>query len=478
MIRENNIFIVGIKGVAMANLAVILKKMGKNVIGSDVSEEFITDDLLKKNNLHFSVGFKAVDLPKKTELIVYSAAHGGINNPQVVEAKRRNILALSQTELLGQIMSQFKNKIAVCGCHGKTTTTSLLAYSLIKLKVKPSYLVGSPNFDGYDGADYNTTLGAGYFVIEADEYGVDPPRDKTPKFLFLKPNYILCPNIDFDHPDVFKNLKDTVKAFMKFFNVSINQLIDTKLFLCADDQNLIAISRGINHFRCSTYGYSNSADLKIIHPNITEVNSSFDLIFKKKFLGQFTIPLFGKKNISNAAGVVLILLSLGFSAKKIKEAIEGFSGAKRRFEKIDFINDIYLFDDYGHHPAEIKATIQATQLRFSQRRLVVIFQPHTFSRTWALKRDFALSLSLADLSIVCDIFPSARERKEDFKISSLDIEKEARNKNKNNVIYVPKKKLLNFLKKNLKKGDAIFTMGAGDVYKLKDDIIEIIKKIV
>ena len=469
--KAKNIFIVGIKGVAMANLALILKKMGKNVTGSDVSEEFITDELLRKNKIRYTIGFNPDDLPKNTDTIIYSAAHRGTDNPQTKEGQRRGIKIQSQPEVLGQLSKQFKTTIAVCGCHGKTTTTSLLAYSLIKLGVKPSYLVGSPSLDGYDGGNYHTTVHGSYFVVEADEYGVNPPLDKTPKFHFLHPDYIVCTNIDFDHPDVYRNIEEVKKAFFNFFN-------GHKLILCTDDLLNVQLIKRLDTKKIQTYGFNKDADLKIGNIRINELGSSFDLCYKTKHLGECLLPLFGKKNILNTTGVVLTLLNLGFSFEKIKKALVGFTGAKRRFEKIAFINDIYLFDDYGHHPAEIEATIQAARSRFPQRRIVVIFQPHTFSRTQVLKSEFALSLSLADLSIVLDIFSSARERKEDFKVNSLDIEKIAKEYNKNNVAYIRKNKLLNFLAKNLKKGDVVFTMGAGDVYKLKDDIIEVMKKIV
>src|SRR3989338_7838622 len=153
--QAKNIFFLGIKGVAMANLAVVLKKMGKNVTGCDLDEKFITDRLLRDNKINWQVGFNSDKLPEKTDLIVYSAAHDGTNNPLIVEAKKNlEIKIISQAQLLGELMDQFKNKIAVCGCHGKTTTSSLLVYALNKLKKNPSYIVGAPFFTDYSGGDY------------------------------------------------------------------------------------------------------------------------------------------------------------------------------------------------------------------------------------------------------------------------------------------------------------------------------------
>lgn len=449
--QAKNIFFLGIKGVAMANLAVILKKMGKNVTGCDISEEFITDKLLLDNKIDWTIGFDPRKLPEKTDLIVYSAAHGGTNNPVITEAKQKKINVISQAQLMGELMNQFENKIAVCGCHGKTTTSSLLVYALTKLKQKPSYLVGVPFFTGYQGGDFQEKK---YFVVEADEYGINPPVDKTPKFFKLNPDWIICTNIDFDHPDVYKNIKETKQAFLKFFN-------DKKIIANIDDKNL-SYKKNIN------YGFSNKAGYQIINEKITEEYSEFEI----SNIGKFRIDLFGRHNISNAAAVIVMLLQLGFPAEQIKKAILGFKGAERRFELVYKKNDIYLFDDYAHHPAEISATINAAKARFKKKRIVVIFQPHTYSRTSNLLKEFSESLSQADIGLILPIFASARENSNQFKVSSKNIIK-----NKKNLFYIESNaQLINRLYKLVKKSDVIFTMGAGDVYKLKDKIIKIINK--
>lgn len=463
--QAKNIFIVGIKGVAMANIALILQKMGRNVAGSDVSEEFITDKLLKKNNISWQISFKPTKLPKKTDLVIYSAAHQGRNNPQILEAKKRGIQIISQAEFLGKLTKEFKTTIAVCGSHGKTTTSSLLSYALIKLGVNPNYMVGSSSFNDYPGGNFKSK---DYFVLEADEYGVNPPQDKTPKFHFLNPEYILCTNIDFDHPDVYLDLNEVKQSFFKFFN-------GKKLILCADDTNILQYINKLKRNRFVTFGYSEKADLKIINPQITEQKSTFEIvgtIHELSLHETFTISLFGEKNISNAAGVVLLLLQLGFPVEKIKKAIKGFTGAKRRFEKVYSYHDTFLFDDYAHHPREIEATIQAARNRFPQRRIVIIFQPHTYSRTQALLKDFATSLSMADKSFVLPIFPSARENVKDFNVASSDIAKLNPNKITN---VASKEDLILHLRSNILHSDIIFTLGAGDVYKLANGIIKLIK---
>jgi len=454
--QSKYIFFLGIKGVAMANLAVIVKKMGKNVTGCDIEEEFITDKLLRDNQISWTVGFDPDKLPKETDLIVYSAAHNGINNPLIVKAIKKKIRIVSQAKLLGELMNQFTQKIAICGCHGKTTTSSLLVYALNKLEQQPSYLIGVPFFTDYQGGNF---LDKKYFVVEADEYGINPPADKTPKFHLLNPDYIIATNIDFDHPDVYKNIEETKKAFLKFFN-------NKKLILCLDDKSLMDVAKKLNRNKYITYGFSNKADYQIVNYRINENKSTFEI----KNIGEFKILLFGKHNVSNTTAVIVQLLKLGFKAKEIKKALIGFTGAERRFEMVYKENNNYLLDDYAHHPSEIAATIKAAKNRFPNQRIIVIFQPHTYSRTNFLLKEFRESLSLSDIGFILPIFASARENKNQFKVESSDIVQ-----GKKNLFYVESKtKLINQLSNILKDGDVVFTMGAGDVYKLKSVLIKMI----
>lgn len=452
--QAKNIFFLGIKGVAMANLAVLLKKMGKKVYGADIDEEFITDKLLKNNKITWQIEFKT--LPQNVDLVIYSAAHGGLNNPLISIAKEKKINIISQAELLGEIMNEFKTKVAVSGCHGKTTTSSMLSYALNKLKAFPSYIVGVPFFTENQGGDFQ---GKKYFVVEADEYGVNPPLDKSPKFFKLSPDWIICTNIDFDHPDVFKDISETKTAFIKFFN-------NRRLILNIDDENIQKCFKEIKSKKIITYGFSKKADYQITKWQINEDGSEFTI----KGIGNFNIYLYGKHNISNAVAVIVQLIQLGFKADGINQAISNFKGAERRFELVYKKNDTYLFDDYAHHPSEIKVTIEAAKERFNNKRIIVIFQPHTFSRTNFLLNEFKESLSLADKGLILPIFASARENSDQFTVSAKDIVK-----GKDNLFYFPTNiELISHLQKIIKVGDVIFTMGAGDVYKLKDEIVKII----
>lgn len=471
--QSKRIFISGIKGVAMANLALILSKMGKEIIGWDVKEEFITKpiiDKLKQKQLILIEGSKKINylinLLKNIDLYVYSAAHQPINN--LLFKKISSVIPrFHQAQIIGEIMKQFQIPIAVAGSHGKTTISSLLSYSLIQLNQKPSYLVGTSSFNNYFGGDYHQPSKTKFFIAEADEYGLNPPIDKTPKFFFLSPKYIIANNIDYDHPDVYQNLEEVKIVFNKFFK-------DRKIIANGDNQSLLSTLKKINRKQYLLYGFHNKNDYQIKNYSINEDISSFNLYFYDKKIESFKIKIFGLMNILNSAAVITLLLHLGFSAKEIKKAIKDFTGAKRRFEIVYQKNDIKIFDDYAHHPTEIEKTIEAAKLRFPKRRIIVIFQPHTFSRTKKLLKEFNHSLSKADLAFILPIFPSARENPTYFNVSSQSI---ITINNKNNLIFVEDKKdLFNRLTKTLTKSDIIFTMGAGDVYKLKDDLIFLVNR--
>lgn len=498
----NHMFIIGIKGVAMANLACILHQMGKQVSGSDTEEEFITDVVLHESNISVINSFEASDLPSDTELIVYSAAHGGINNPQVQEALKRGIQTKHQVEVLGELMKDFHTSVAVCGCHGKTTTSAFLSYSLKKMGAKPSYMVGVSEFgiasnssssrnEKLYGGEYT---GENIFVVEADEYGLNPPHDKTPKFTHLLPTHAICTNIDYDHPDVYDSLEQTKETFLTFFKKVIhltnhaelqNDIAKASLFFCADDANLMAVAAQLPRECYITFGYSTDADYRITNVQTSEEGTTFDLRVNKitsetnmfhNEMYQFAVSLFGEKNISNAAGAIVCMMRLGFSPEEIAKACKDFTGAKRRFEKLTHINDTYIFDDYAHHPHEIEATINAARARFPTRRILVLFQPHTFTRTESLKHEFVSSLSLADYAFILPIFGSARETVSANAITSVELENLAREKGIQNVFgFETKESALSHLQSILQKGDVIFTMGAGDVYKMEGKIKEFLK---
>ena len=465
ILEKKSFFLLGIKGAAMANIAVMLKQMGKQVSGVDFEEEFITDKSLAENNITYSTDFGDLKSVQEYDVFVYSAAHGGKDNILAQEALRKGKEIVSQPAFIGELLAQFPHSLAVAGCHGKTTTSSLLAWSLTKMGKDPSFLIGAPPFDGVGGGKITKSE---FFVVEADEYGVHPPKDKTPKLLFLYPNYTLCTNIDFDHPDVYENLSMTKKTFMKFFSQSKH------LVLCGDDPVIQSLLLSLAHKSPITYGLGKKNDY-YAHDIVTDENgTTFSVHKKDALLGTCRTELFGLKNVLNTLGVVALLLENVFGFEEIAKSLLGFKGAKRRMELVWTNKNSYLFDDYGHHPAELEATIQALKSRFPDKKLHVLFQPHTFSRTLALKRDFARVLAAASAAYVGPIFPSARENTDQFKISSFDVANEA--KSEQVKAFKTMQGVLDSLATKFKPGDVVLTIGAGDIYKLKNGIIDLINE--
>lgn len=468
-----HIFIVGIKGVAMANIARILVQMGKIVSGSDVSEQFITDHELEQ--IPIITSFDPHVLPQATQLVIYSAAHGGLENAQVIEAKKRGIAVVHQAEFIAELIQLFHTSIAVAGCHGKTTTSSMLAYALTKLGVRPSYLVGVSEFNHLMGGERGKK---DYFVLEADEYAMNPPQDRTPKFHHFHPTHALVMNIDFDHPDVYSGLEDTKKAFQIFLKQVTWPPEDTRahIVLCIDDPHVKDVASTLVRDTYVTYGLSPESDVIVSHIQSLATGMQFKVESKLLQINDtFTISLFGEKSVLNAVGVITMLRLLDFSLSQIQIAIDSFTGAKRRFELLHQVGESFIFDDYAHHPQEIDATIQAARTRFPSKRIVVIFQPHTYSRTQSLKEDFVKSLQKADCSLIAPIFGSAREKSADTPITSKDLEKLARAQDIETIYgYDSMDSLKQALSQHIQKGDVIFTMGAGDIYKLAKDITSII----
>jgi len=457
------VFILGVKGVAMAQIASILKKMGKDVVGYDTEEEFITDEELHKQNITIYTSEDKIPSGSNFDLAIYSAAHSGDSNSIIKKLKNEGVTIVSQAEFLNQLSKLFKKTIAVCGAHGKTTASALLSYALIKLGANPSYIVGSSSFDEYPAGDFQSK---DYLVLEADEYGVNPPTDKTPKFHFLHPSLTLCTNIDFDHPDVFDSIEDVVRAYEKFFKQSEYCIV------CADDNYAVDTAKKAG-VQFHSYGFSEDATMRIINHEVDTSGSSFDLIRGEKVIKDIKISLYGDHNIANAAGAYLVLQSLGFEEFQIKNAVKEFKGAKRRFEVVYSKDGLTVVDDYAHHPVEIKAIIKASFERYGTKP-VVIFQPHTYSRTQALLEEFSSAFSQAEHAYIMPIFASARENKDSFTVTHEDLVTKATERGFEAIESVSGKEELMAKLSSKKTPTVIMTLGAGDVYKLHSDIIRVL----
>ena len=465
--KKKSVYLIGIKGVAMTALAVYFTQKGYKVSGSDVSDKFLTDKVLSDFHIPIKKGFQAENIDQKYDLVVVTGAHGGMTNPEAVAAKTSGIPVFMHGQILGGLMSE-KEGISVAGCHGKTTTSALIASLLTHAGADPSYAVGAASINDLGPAGH---FGRGaYFVAEADEYMTCPVTCKTPRFLWQKPKILIITNIEYDHPDAFANIEETKKTFAEFTN---NLPTDGVVVACADDRNITQVLPSI-HKQVITYGFSPKADFRIERFYFGDGRSFMKVNHQGISLGEYMINLAGKHNLLNMLGGSIVANLAGIDWDKIRDNLQFFTGTKRRFEKIGMYNDIMLYDDYGHHPSEIKATIAGAREWFADRRLIAIFQPHTYSRTKSLFNEFAKAFVHADMVIITDIFPSARESF-DSTISSKMLAIEA-NKYKKHVHYCPNKSdTLSFLNDKVAGGDIIITMGAGDIYTWQSDIIKLLK---
>jgi len=465
--KKKNAYLVGIKGVAMTSLAVYLKEKGYEVTGSDVEDIFPTDKILQANKINIIKGFSEKNIDEKFDLAVVTGAHGGMTNIEAQKAKKLGIPTYMHGEFLGKLM-EGKFGISIAGCHGKTTTSSLIAFLLQKGGFKQSYAIGTAEINGLGPAGH---FGNGeIFVAEADEYMTCPSSDPTPRFMWQSPKILVLTNIEYDHPDAYANIEEVKDAYRHFIDKLESDVV---IVACIDNENVTSVLTGTNK-QVITYGFSPAADFSISHFYFNEGISFMQVMHKNINLGEYMLQISGKHNLANSLAGIIVAEHIGMSHENIRKALKLFTGCKRRFEKISQIGGVTLYDDYAHHPSEISATLYGAREWFKYRRIIAIFQPHTFSRTKALLADFARAFIQADLAMIVDIYPSAREQPDDT-INSNMLVMEA-NKYKKNAYYLKnKKETLSFLDKNIKDGDLIITMGAGDIYLWHDDIKKLLR---
>lgn len=390
MITKNTLYhFVGIKGSGMSALALILFGEGYQVQGSDVGTYFFTQQELENNTIKI-LEFNADNIQGGQTIIAGNAF--GDDHPELIRARELDLPIYRYHDFLGEFIQNYIS-IAVTGSHGKTSTTGLLAHTLKKL-APLSYLIG-------DGTGYGDET-AEYFALEACEY--------RRHFLAYQPDYTIITNVDFDHPDYYQSIEDVFSAFQTFSNQAKKAII-----ACGEDEYLNKIQADV-----PIYYYGLSQDMEIYAANIerNEDGSNFDVYVLGEKFGRFYVPAYGEHNILNALAVIGLLKLEGFKAEDVAREIAGFTGVKRRFS-VKKVNDLIIIDDYAHHPSEITATIDAAKQKYPDRKVVAIFQPHTFSRTVALLQEFADALSLADHVHLVDIYHSAREQTGDISIRDL-----------------------------------------------------------
>ena len=446
--QVKKIYFIGIKGAGMAAVAEMLSVRGIEVCGSDTEEKFFTDEILKKNNIRYFEKFATENIPADADLIVYSTVYNEKNNPELVEATKRNLKKLSYPEVLGELFRE-KIGIAVCGTHGKTTTTAILAEALRVAGADPVAIVGSQviNWEG------SSLAGKGkYFVAEADEY--------QNKLKYYDPFAVILTSVDWDHPDFFPTSEEYFKVFSDFL-----ARIPRHGFLVAwgDSSNVLEVAKSA---KCEVikYGFGEDNDL-----NIKKHGAEFKLRFRGNNLGFFRTKLVGEHNILNAAAAIVTAYKLNADLEKVREAVANFAGTSRRFEYVGERNGAILVDDYAHHPEEIKATLKAAWETYPDKNIITVFHPHTFTRTKALLQDFAQSFNDADKVIVIDIYGSAREVQGG--VSSKDLVDLINKYDRGKAEYIPTiEEVVSFLKDKINNQDVVISMGAGDVWKVTDNL--------
>ncbi|HIQ90176.1 MAG TPA: UDP-N-acetylmuramate--L-alanine ligase [Candidatus Coprosoma intestinipullorum] len=389
-------YLIGIKGTGMSALAGILKDLGYEVKGSDNDNHYFTEEGLKEKNIEVL----SYD-PKNIQEGMYIIKGGAIkdDNTEVQRALELGLKIHPYEEMVAKLTTMFQT-ITIAGCHGKTTTTSMLSHVLDELR-GANYLIG----DGTGHANKENK----YFVLEACEY--------KRHFLAYHPYYAIITNIDLDHVDYYQDIDDVISAYTEYANNAEKMVI-----ACGDDPytHSLEVDKPIFY-----YGLDEDNDIIAKEVEYTENGTSFDVFIEDNYYGHFDLKLFGKHMLLDALAVISFCYYERLEAKEVSKTLKTFEGAKRRFTEYPVLDNIVI-DDYAHHPAEIRATLKAVNQKYPDKKTVVVFGPHTYSRTKAFKDDYIDVLSKVDKAYIMDIY-GARENQEDFDITSEDLIKEIPN---------------------------------------------------
>lgn len=380
---------VGIKGSGMSSLAQIMHDLGHEVQGSDIEKYVFTEVALRNKGIKI-LPFDVENI--KEGMVVIQGNAFSDNHEEIVKAHELKLDVIKYHDFLGHVINQYTS-VAVTGAHGKTSTTGLLSHVMNGDK-KTSFLIGDGTGMGLPGSDY--------FAFEACEY--------RRHFLSYHPDYAIMTNIDFDHPDYFKNIEDVYDAFQ-----DMAHNVKKAIIAWGDDDYLRKLEADVPIYY---YGFKETDDIYAKNIQITEKGTQFDVYTNGEFYDQFLSPQFGDHNILNALSVIAISYLEKMNVDNIKDALVTFGGVKRRFNETKVSNQV-LVDDYAHHPREISATIESARKKYPQKEVVAVFQPHTFSRTQAFLDEFASSLSKADRVFLCEIFGSIRENTGELTIQDL-----------------------------------------------------------
>jgi UDP-N-acetylmuramate--alanine ligase len=455
------IYFVGIGGVGMSGIAEVLKNLGYEVRGSDLKESEITGRL-RSLGITVNRGHRAENVHDAHVVVVSSAVSE--DNPEVKAARERSIPVIPRAEMLSEL-ARLKYGVLIAGAHGKTTTTSLIASVFASVGIDPTVVIGGK----LKGVGSHAILGQGDFLVaEADE--------SDGSFLKLSPTIAVVTNIDREHMDFFGTIEDLKKAFLSFMNKVPFYGI---AIICTDSEYVKELLPKIQR-RIITYGLVNDCDLRARNITVDGVKSRFEAIFRGESLGYFEVPLPGSHNVCNSLAAIAAARELDIDIEKIREALRSFSGIQRRLEFKGEASGVRVYDDYGHHPTEIIVTLCAAKEAMGQERgtakgrLIVLFQPHRYTRTRDLLYDFFGALGNADKVVLMDIYSAgekalsginSRILQEGMKDRGIDVE------------YIQEREeILAYLKQELESGDMLLTLGAGDVWEIGEEYLKIKNK--
>lgn len=448
------IHFVGIGGIGMSGIAELLLNQGYGVSGSDLRESDTTQRLSKLGG-EISIGHREENI-EGADVVVTSTAVKN-DNPEVVAAHRQHIAVIPRAEMLAELM-RMKYGIAIAGTHGKTTTTSMMAMVLTHAGVDPTAVIGGK----LDAFGSNAKLGRGKFLVaEADE--------SDGSFMHLSPTIAVVTNIDADHLDFYSGLDEIKEIFVDFIN---KVPFYGRAVLCLDDPQIQEIIPKVKK-RYLTYGLSSQADFHATEIMHQEGLTSFLAHFQGEELGRITFRMPGRHNVLNSLAVVAVAMELGVPFQTIVSGFSEFGGLQRRFQVRHEIDDVMIVDDYGHHPAEIKATLAAAKSGW-KKRVIAVFQPHRYSRTESLYDDFLTAFYQADLLVVSDIYAAGEEPIEG--IDSARLVEGIREHGHRDVIYRGTlEATADYLADTVNAGDLVITLGAGNVNQVCDLLADRLK---
>ena len=441
LVPGKHVHLVGIGGVSMRPLGLVLKGMGMIVTGSDMNASVSTDELIA-NGIHVSIGHAAKNIEGADCIIRTAAAHN--DNPEIAAARSQGIPLFERAQAWGVIMQAYKNAICISGTHGKTTATSMMTHILMQANWDPTVMIGG----------YLPLLGAGHRVGNGDSIVLES-CEYCDSFLNFAPTLAVILNVEADHLDYFKDLADVEKSFRKFA-----QLASAGVIANGDDPHVVETLEGMDYI---TFGLCVQ---NTVHPeNISTDWRHMDVICDGMFYCHLDLKVIGKHNALNALGAAAAAWKLGIPGEAVTEGLKTFGGADRRMQYKGSINGADVYDDYAHHPDELKATIEAVRtLKYD--RVVVAFQPHTYTRTKALFEEFVHELSAADHLILAEIY-AARERNT-VGISSRDLQERI----PGSVYCKDLPSVTEYLRSIAKPGDIILTVGAGDIFRAGEALLK------